>query len=168
MTKPDPSTQPISPAPDPIGDFTKPSFWRSPSSYLLIASHLIPIFVVLFPTYDFSAIDKGISLLAPILAYAATLVMRGLHTNTLIRANAALAMQRLAAQHELTMTAIADVKPENVPFHNPYVPDPPTAPNQPQTTAMPPESEVTYVQPTPAPAAEPAVTVIPVRLAISG
>ena len=42
MTHPDPTTQPVAPVPDPIGDFTKPSFWQSPSSYVLIARSYLP------------------------------------------------------------------------------------------------------------------------------
>ena len=103
----DPSTSPVAPSSAPAGDFTSSSFWTSPSSYITIATYLLPILTGVFHR-DFSQYAQAIAQLAPLVATAVLLVMRGLHKRTVITANASLALQRTQHAFDNALSSAAD------------------------------------------------------------
>ena len=102
-----PSTSPVTPSPAPAGDFTSSSFWTSPSSYITIATYLLPILTGIFHK-DFSQYAQAVSQLAPVIATAVLLIMRGLHKRTVITSNTTLALQRTQHAFENALSSAAD------------------------------------------------------------
>ena len=93
----DPGTSPVMPAPTPVGDFGSSAFWTSPSSYITIATFLLPVLATVFHK-DFTQYAQAISQLAPLVATAVLLVMRGSHKRAVLVANTQLAIVRLQQQ----------------------------------------------------------------------
>ena len=102
-----PSTSPVTPSPAPAGDFTSSSFWTSPSSYITIATYLLPILTGIFHK-DFSQYAQAVSQLAPLVATAVLLIMRGLHKDTVVTSNMTLALQRTQHAFDNALSSAAD------------------------------------------------------------
>ena len=102
-----PSTSPVTPSPAPAGDFTSSSFWTSPSSYITIATYLLPILTGIFHK-DFSQYAQAVSQLAPLVATAVLLIMRGLHKNTVVTSNMELTLQRTHFSFDNALSSDAD------------------------------------------------------------
>lgn len=102
-----PSTSPVTPSPAPAGDFTSSSFWTSPSSYITIATYLLPILTGIFHK-DFSKYAQAVAELAPLVATAVLLIMRGLHKRTVIMSNTTLALQRTQFAFDNELSSAAD------------------------------------------------------------
>lgn len=102
-----PSTSPVTPSPTPAGDFTSSSFWTSPSSYITIATYLLPILTGVFHK-DFNQYAQAVAELAPLVATAVLLIMRGLHKRTVITSNMTLALQRTQYAFDNALSSAAD------------------------------------------------------------
>lgn len=120
MTSPDVETDPTTATSDPMPpvtttpDPTSSAFWTSPSSYVTVATYLLPILSTLFHK-DFSSYAQAISQLAPLVATAVLLVMRGQHKKAVIAANAAVQVAKVhvladAAAHRRQLAQEAKLK----------------------------------------------------------
>ena len=85
-------TPPVETTPDP----TSSAFWTSPSSYLTLSTYLLPVLSLLFHK-DFSQYAQAISQLAPLVATAVLLIMRGQHKKAVIAANAQVQVAQVQA-----------------------------------------------------------------------
>lgn len=85
-------TPPVETTPDP----TSSAFWTSPSSYITVATYVLPILSTILHK-DFSQYAQAISQLAPLVATAVLLVMRGQHKKAVIAANAAVQVAKVHA-----------------------------------------------------------------------
>lgn len=103
---PDPSVTPKpNETPTSTGDFTTGSFWQSPSTWVALASYLLPIASTVFHK-DLSSYAQAIAEIGPVLATAVLLAARSLHKREVVRQNAHLAQQRASIAHERQLTAI--------------------------------------------------------------
>ncbi len=116
------SDQPVNPPANPPGDFAVNSIWTSPSLYLTLATYLLPLLTMIFHR-DVSAVVQAIAQAAPGIATVALLIARVLHKNTIIKANAGLAAERmrvtaslqsqhLAMQHEIRVETMRQQPPQ--------------------------------------------------------
>lgn len=94
-TAPDPSASPVSPAPEPPGDFANDPFWQSPSTWITLSTLLAPLLTYIFKEHAPKVIEAIVTA-GPIVAGLVLVVQRNMNHRNVQQLNASLAHQRMS------------------------------------------------------------------------
>jgi hypothetical protein len=88
------------PSPDPLAPYDLASFWENPTSYITIATYILPIIAIVFHRNVDEAM-QAVAAFAPIAATVAYLIVSLLHRNAVVTAASQLALERLYHENKM-------------------------------------------------------------------